>query len=85
MGSLFICLIQSKFISLHRQLRKTGDIEDGKKDLPKTITEILKDLVLDTAKNTSEKVTGEIVTDEISSFLKELYKKTKEKYNKSKH
>ena len=57
------------------------DIESSKKDLPKTITEILKDFALGTTKKTLEKVAGKVVTDELSNFLIELCKQIKEKVN----
>ena len=63
----------------------TNDIEESKKDLPKTITEILKSLALETAKNALEKVVGNVLTDEISNFLEEISKKIKEKNNNLKH
>lgn len=59
------------------------DIEESKKDLPKTVTEILKNFALGTAKNALEKVAGKIVTNEISDFLDGLSQLVKEKINNS--
>ena len=61
-----------------------SDIEKSKKDLPKTITEILKDFAKDSARNVIGKVVGKIATDEMNLFLNELSKKVKEKIGSSK-
>ena len=56
-----------------------SDIEKSKKDLPKTITDILKDFAKNTAGNVIGKIVGKIAADELYTFLDDLSKKVKEK------
>lgn len=57
------------------QIRK--EIKEGKKDLPKTIIESLKSIVIEASKNMANKVAGELATDEILKFINQLYEKIK--------
>ncbi len=56
-----------------------SDIEKSKKDLPKTITDILKDFAKNTAGNVIGKIVGKIAADELYTFLDDLSKRVKEK------